>query len=165
MREFLQGYKGSTRNFMAPVSESKFNADVMAFKDSNGKRVPYDMSNRLGYATKNVDVIAYGDGNIRYYKKHKNYKLSDFSAQATYYQLDLGLAASDKVGTINLSVNSIQQTPSPKGNTSTFEADFYLVDNYRQVRLFKRYGQNSKPFGVDLNSSDDIEIQYQLGRT
>ena len=29
MREFLQGYKGSTRKFMTPVSESKFNADVI----------------------------------------------------------------------------------------------------------------------------------------
>ena len=35
MREFLEGYKGSTRKFMAPVSESRFNADVMEFKDSN----------------------------------------------------------------------------------------------------------------------------------
>ena len=41
MREFLQGYKGSNRKFMAPVSESKFNADVMEFKDTNNNRVPF----------------------------------------------------------------------------------------------------------------------------
>ena len=39
MKEFFQGYKGSNRKFMAPVSESKFNADVMEFKDTNSKYV------------------------------------------------------------------------------------------------------------------------------
>jgi hypothetical protein len=165
MRQFLQGYKGSTRNFMAPVSESKFNADVMEFKDSNGARVPFDMSNRLGYATKNPDVIAYSDGLARYHRKNVNYTLSDCSEEATYYQLDFNFASSDKIGTISLNVNNIYQVPSPKGNTSTFEADFYLVDNYRQLRLFKKYGQNSKLFGMDLNSSDNIQVEYQLGRT
>ena len=62
-------------------------------------------------------------------------------------------------------MNTVKQAFSPKGNTETFEADFNLVDNYRQVRLYKKYGQNSKLFGIDLNSSDDIEIEYQLGRT
>ena len=64
-----------------------------------------------------------------------------------------------------MSVNTILQAPSSKGNTETFEADFNLVDNYRQVRLYKKYVQNSKLFGIDLNSSDDIQIEYQLGRT
>ena len=84
---------------------------------------------------------------------------------STYYQLDLGLASTDKISTINIFVNGVSQDSSPNGNTETFEADFNLVDNYRQVRLYKRYVQNSKFFGIDLNSSDDIEIRYQLGRT
>jgi len=165
MREFLQGYKGSTRKFMAPVSESKFNADVMEFKDTNSNRVPFQMANKKGYATKNADVIGYGDGNHRYIKQSKQYKLSNFSEESTYYQLDLGLASTDKISTINIFVNGVSQDSSPNGNTETFEADFNLVDNYRQVRLYKRYVQNSKFFGIDLNSSDDIEIRYQLGRT
>ena len=33
MRQYLEGYKGSIRKYMAPVSESVFNADVMEFKD------------------------------------------------------------------------------------------------------------------------------------
>ena len=57
MREFLQGYKGSNRKFMAPVSESKFNADVMEFKDTNSNRVPFQMANKKGFSTKNADVI------------------------------------------------------------------------------------------------------------
>ena len=75
MREFLQGYKGSNRKFMAPVSESKFNADVMEFKDTNNNRVPFQMANEKGYATKNADVISLGDGNHRYNIKRRNYKL------------------------------------------------------------------------------------------
>jgi|TARA_R100000781_G_C4061984_1_gene121339 hypothetical protein len=165
MREFFQGYKGSTRKYMAPVSESKFNADVMEFKDTNSNRVPFQMANKKGYATKNADVIGYGDGNHRYIKQSKQYKLSNFSEESTYYQLDLGLASTDKISTINIFVNGVSQDSSPNGNTETFEADFNLVDNYRQVRLYKRYVQNSKFFGIDLNSSDDIEIRYQLGRT
>ena len=165
MREFLQGYKGSNRKFMAPVSESKFNADVMEFKDTNNNRVPFQMANEKGYATKNADVISLGDGNHRYNIKRRNYKLSDFSEESTYYQLDLDLSSTDNLGNINVSVNTVKQAISPKGNTETFEADFNLVDNYRQLRLYKKYTQNSKLFGIDLNSSDDVEIHYQLGRT
>ena len=165
MRQFLEGYKGSTRKFMAPVSESKFNADVMEFKDSNSKRVPFQMANKKGYATKNADVIGLQDGNLRYNKKMKRYKLSNFSEESTYYQLDLGFNSSVKSSIVQMHVNGIQQTSSPKGNTETFEADFNLVDNCRQVRLYKKYTQNSKLFGIDLNSGDDIEIKYQLGRT
>ena len=165
MREFLQGYKGSNRKFMAPVSESKFNADVMEFKDTNNNRVPFQMANEKGYATKNADVISLGDGNHRYNIKRRNYKLSDFSEESTYYQLDLDLSSTDNLGNINVSVNTVKQAISPKGNTETFEADFNLVDNYRQVRLYKKYAQNSKLFGIDLTSSDSIQIEYQLGRT
>ena len=64
-----------------------------------------------------------------------------------------------------MDVNGIRQSPSPNGYTATFEADFNLVDNYRQVRLYKKYAQNSKLFGIDLTSSDSIQIEYQLGRT
>jgi len=150
---------------MAPVSESKFNADVMEFKDTNSNRVPFQMANKRGYATKNADVIGYGDGNHRYNIKRKNYKLSNFSEESTYYQLNLGLSSTDNLHNINVSVNTVKQAISPKGNTETFEADFNLVDNYRQVRLYKKYAQNSKLFGIDLTSSDSIQIEYQLGRT
>ena len=165
MREFLQGYKGSNRKFMAPVSESKFNADVMEFKDTNNNRVPFQMANEKGYATKNADVISLGDGNHRYNIKRRNYKLSDFSEESTYYQLDLDLSSTDNLGNINVSVNTVKQAISPKGNTETFEADFNLVDNYRQLRLYKKYVQNNKLFGIDLISDDSIQIEYQLGRT
>jgi len=165
MKQYFEGYKGSTRKYMAPVSESKFNADVMEFKDTNSNRVPFQMANQKGYATKNADVIGYGDGNHRYNIKRKNYKLSNFSEESTYYQLDLGLSSTDNLDNINVSVNTVKQAISPKGNTETFEADFNLVDNYRQVRLYKKYVQNGKLFGIDLNSYDTITIDYQLGRT
>ena len=165
MRQFLEGYKGSTRKFMAPVSESRFNADVMEFRDESRNKIPFQMANQKGYSTKKADVISFSDGNFRYNKKIKNYKLSNFSEEATYYQLDLGLNSTDKLNVFIMSVNGIYQVQSPKGNTETFEADFNLVDNYRQVRLYKKYTQNSKFFGIDLNSSDDIQIEYQLGRT
>ena len=165
MRQFLEGYKGSTRKFMAPVSESKFNADVMEFKDSNSKRVPFQMANKIGYATKNADVIGLQDGNFRYNIKRKNYTLSEFSEESTYYQLDLGLNSTDKLSVLIVTINTVLQAQSPIGNTETFEADFNLVDNYRQVRLYKKYAQNSKLFGMDLTSSDDIQLEYQLGRT
>jgi len=165
MREFFQGYKGSNRKFMAPVSESKFNADVMEFKDTNNNRVPFQMANEKGYATKNADVISLGDGNHRYNIKRRNYKLSDFSEESTYYQLDLDLSSTDNLGNLNVSVNTVKQAISPKGNTETFEADFNLVDNYRQLRLYKKYVQNNKLFGIDLISDDSIQIEYQLGRT
>ena len=165
MKQYFEGYKGSTRKFMAPVSESKFNADVMEFKDTNSNRVPFQMANQKGYATKNADVIGYGDANHRYKIKRKNYKLSNFSEESTYYQLDLGLSSTDNLDNINVSVNTVKQAISPKGNTETFEADFNLVDNYRQVRLYKKYVQNSKLFGITLTSSDSIQLEYQLGRT
>ena len=164
MRQYLEGYKGSIRKYMAPVSESVFNADVMEFKDENNNQLPFQMANKRGYAKNNADVIAFGDGNLRYVTKIKKYKLSDFSVESTYYQVDLGFSSTEKLATINVDVNGIRQSPSPNGNTATFEADFNLVDNYRQVRLYKKYVQNSKLFGIDLNSYDTITIDYQLGR-
>ena len=165
MRQYLEGYKGSIRKYMAPVSESVFNADVMEFKDENNNQLPFQMANKRGYATKNADVISLGDGDFRYHIKRKNYKLSNFSEESTYYQLDLGLASTDKIADIHMFINGVSYEESPSGNTETFEADFNLVDNYRQLRLYKKYAQNSKLFGIDLNSSDDVEIHYQLGRT
>ena len=35
----LEGYKGSTRNFVAPVSESKFGGDFLQFTDTSGSNV------------------------------------------------------------------------------------------------------------------------------
>ena len=165
MRQFLEGYKGSTRKFMALVSESRFNADVMEFRDESRNKIPFQMANQKGYSTRNTDVVSFSDGNFRYGIKRKKYKLSNFSEESTYYQLDLSLTSTDKLTKFGVSVNTILQAPSSKGNTETFEADFNLVDNYRQVRLYKKYVQNSKLFGIDLNSSDDIQIEYQLGRT
>jgi hypothetical protein len=168
MREFLQGYKGSNRKFMAPVSESKFNADVMEFKDTNNNRVPFQMANEKGYATKNADVISLGDGNHRYNIKRRNYKLSDFSPgeeTGQHYQLDFGLSSTDKIETISVSVNTVKQAQSPNGITKKFESDFKLVDNYRQLRLYKKFEQNGRLFGINLTSDDTIQVEYQLGRT
>ena len=78
MKEFFQGYKGSTRKYMAPVSESAFNADVMEFKDTNSNRVPFQMANKRGYAKNNADVIAFGDGNLRYGTKIKKCQKKHF---------------------------------------------------------------------------------------
>jgi len=106
-----------------------------------------------------------GKSTGKFYHKRNNYTLSDFSEESTYYQLNLGLDSTDKLSNFSISVNTVKQAYSPNGNTETFEADFNLVDNYRQVRLYKKYAQNSKLFGIDLNSYDTITIDYQLGRT
>ena len=42
----LEGYKGSTRNFMAPVSESKFSGDKFRFTDEDDNFVNYVMNNK-----------------------------------------------------------------------------------------------------------------------
>ena len=126
MKEFFQGYKGSNRKFMAPVSESKFNADVMEFKDTNSNRVPFQMANQKGYSTRNADVIGFGDGNHRYKNQRKPYKLSNFSEESTYYQLDLGLASTDKVSVINIFVNGIKMNEYFKSMALYYHACLYF---------------------------------------
>ena len=37
------------------------------------------------------------------------------------------------------------------------------IDNYRKLRILKNYGQNGERFGITLNSSDNIRVEYQLG--
>ena len=89
--------------------------------------------------------------------------MSDFTAYSDYFEYDFGFADISNILEIDVMVNGIRQNQSPKGLNSDFEADFYLVDNYRKLRILKNYGQNGERFGITLNSSDNIRVEYQLG--
>ena len=51
-------------------------------------------------------MIGLQDGNFRYNIKRKNYTLSDFSEESTYYQLDLGLNSTDKLSVLIVTINT-----------------------------------------------------------
>ena len=65
----LQGFKGSTRKYTAPVSESAFSGDQLQFfsnlsgslKDGRQDKMPYKMNMRNGRALEEHDVLLYGD--------------------------------------------------------------------------------------------------------
>ena len=159
----LEGYKGSTRNFVAPVSESKFGGDFLQFTDTSGSNVPFKLPNKRRFAKHNTDVLCLEDGLRRFSPTPDILGLSDFTAYSDYFEYDFGFADISNILEIDVMVNGVRQNQSPKGLNSDFEADFYLVDNYRKLRILKNYGQNGERFGITLNSSDNIRVEYQLG--
>ena len=65
----LQGFKGSTRKYTAPVSESVFSGDQLQFysnlsgslKDGRQDKMPFTMNMRSGRATELHHVLHYRD--------------------------------------------------------------------------------------------------------
>ena len=65
----LQGFKGSTRKYTAPVSESAFSGDQLQFysnlsgslKDGRQDKMPFTMNMRSGRATDLHHVLHYKD--------------------------------------------------------------------------------------------------------
>ena len=65
----LQGFKGSTRKYTAPVSESAFSGDQLQFysnlsgslKDGRQDKMPFAMNMRNGRATDEQHVLHYRD--------------------------------------------------------------------------------------------------------
>ena len=167
----LQGFKGSTRKYTAPVSESAFSGDQLQFysnlsgslKDGRQDKMPFTMNMRNGSALDEHDVLHYRDA-ARFLQRHRReLRYSDIETNASTYQtfnlaLSVGFRAT-VMGT-RVKVNGVTQiNKSPWTNTSG--VDYYFSNNYRKINIRKPHASSGVAYGVTLIDGDVIQIEHQ----
>ena len=167
----LQGYKGSTRKYTAPVSESVFSGDQLQFysnlsgslKDGRQDKMPFTMNMRSGRATDLHHVLHYRDTKRFTQMRKMELRYNDIETNASTYQtfnlaLSVGFRAT-AMGT-RVKVNGIQQTnKTPWTNTSG--VDWYFATNYRKIHIRKSYVLSGVMYGITLQDGDIIQIEHQ----
>ena len=167
MRTQLEGYKGNLRNFYAPVSESKFNADKLQFTDTSGSNLPYRMNNIDGEPTIKYDVLSMGAMIDFSRERIKEFGYSDISTSTSEYQeFDLSDLFSvskyiPRRESFKLSVNKIVQFNIPPWISAT-GTDYYFADNYKKVRVKKQVIESGVVRGITLQSGDQIVLRYKI---
>ncbi len=167
----LQGYKGSTRKYTAPVSESVFSGDHLqfysnlsgSFKDGRQDKMPYKMNMRNGRATELNHVLHYKDTIKIVQRYRRELRYSDIETNASTYQtFNLGIPVGHRATAqgMRVKVNGIQQTnKTPWTNTSG--VDWYFATNYRKIHIRKRYLLNGELYGITLQDGDEIQLEFQ----
>jgi len=167
MRTELEGYKGTIRNFVAPVSESKFNADKFTFTDASGSNLPFRMNNILGEPSRKHDVLSMGAMLDFSRERIKVWGYSDISTStSTYQEFDLSTLYSISRYKLRptsgkLFVNSVLQFNKPSW-TGTTGVDYYYADNYKKLRLRKKTLDSGVLRGITLASGDEILLKYKI---
>ena len=167
----LQGFKGSTRKYTAPVSESVFSGDQLQFysnvsgslKDGRQDKMPFTMNMRNARATDLHHVLHYRDTKRFTQMRKMELRYNDIETNASTYQtfnlaLSVGFRAT-AMGT-RVKVNGIQQTnKTPWTNTSG--VDWYFATNYRKIHIRKSYASSGVLRGITLQDGDEIQLEFQ----
>ena len=167
----LQGFKGSTRKYTAPVSESAFSGDQLQFysnvsgslKDGRQDKMPFTMNMRSGRATGEQHVVHYKDTKRFTQMRKMELRYNDIETNASTYQtfnlaLSVGFRAT-VMGT-RVKVNGVTQiNKSPWTNTSG--VDYYFSNNYRKINIRKPHAPSGVGYGVTLIDGDVIQIEHQ----
>jgi hypothetical protein len=167
----LQGFKGSTRKYTAPVSESVFSGDQLQFysnvsgslKDGRQDKMPFTMNMRSGRATGEQHVVHYKDTKRFTQMRKMELRYNDIETNASTYQtfnlaLSVGFRAT-VMGT-RVKVNGVTQiNKSPWTNTSG--VDYYFSNNYRKINIRKPHAPSGVAYGVTLIDGDVIQIEHQ----
>ena len=155
----LEGYKGSTRNFMAPVSESKFSGDKFRFTDEDDKFVNYVMNNKAGKPIQNNEILNLGEGDTIY---PQNLQLfSGLSYINVNDEQEFRPTITDgyrlRNNSVIVKINGVTQI-SNSDQTSNTSTDIYLTPDLNYVRVKK---QSTGGYGVTLIDTDKVEIKFQ----
>ena len=155
----LEGYKGSTRNFMSPVSESKFSGDKFQFKDEDDNIVNYVMNNKAGKPIQNNEILNLAEGNVIY---PQNLQLfSGLSYINVNDEQEFRPTLTDgyrlRNNSVIVKVNGVTQI-SNSDQTSNTNTDIYLTPDLNYVRVKK---QSTGGYGVTLIDTDKVEIKFQ----
>ena len=169
-RQTLEGLKGSIRKFMTPVSESKFDGDVINFKDSGSVELPFTLNNvNLGSAKQDDNVLNQQSGNERFKTKFESFTVSEVELSNIYYQQFAPTIPSGfriKNGSVKVNVNGIKQI-SNIDQTISSSVDFQIDSNQTKVRLRKQQLGDDFGLGITLITgslySDNPSIPTQSG--
>ena len=155
----LEGYKGSTRNFMAPVSESKFSGDKFKFTDEDDNFVNYVMNNKAGKPIQDNEVLNLGEGNTIYPQNLQAF--GGLSYTSVNNEQEFRPTITDgyrlKNNSVIVKINGVTQVTN-SDQTSSTNADVYLTPDLNYVRVKK---QSTGVYGVTLIGTDRVEIKFQ----
>ena len=155
----LEGYKGSTRNFMAPVSEYKFSGDKFKFTDEDDNFVNYVMNNKAGKPIQNNEILNLGEGDTIYPQNLQSFSgLSYFTVNDEQeFRPTITDGYRLKNNSVIVKVNGVTQVTN-SDQTSSTNADAYLTPDLNYVRVRK---QSSDNYGITLIDRDKVEIKFQ----
>ena len=155
----LEGYKGSTRNFMAPVSESKFSGDKFRFTDEDDKFVNYVMNNKAGKPIQNNEILNLGEGDTIYPQNLQLFSgLSYFTVNDEQeFRPTITNGYRLRNNSVIVKINGVTQI-SNSDQTSNTSTDIYLTPDLNYVRVKK---QSTGGYGVTLIDTDKVEIKFQ----
>ena len=155
----LEGYKGSTRNFMSPVSESKFSGDKFQFKDEDDNFVNYVMNNKAGKPIQKNEILNLAEGNVIY--PHNLQLFSGLSYTSVNNEQEFRPTLNEgyrlRNNSVIVKINGVTQV-SNSNQTSSTNADIYLTPDLNYVRVKK---QSTGVYGVTLIDTDRVEIKFQ----
>ena len=155
----LEGYKGSTRNFMAPVSESKFSGDKFQFKDEDDNFVNYVMNNKAGKPIQDNEVLNLGEGNTIYPQNLQAFGGLSYTSVINEHEFRPTITDGYRLknNSVIVKINGVTQV-SNSNQTSSTNADIYLTPDLNYVRVKK---QVAGVYGVTLIDRDKVEIKFQ----
>ena len=155
----LEGYKGSTRNFMAPVSESKFSGDKFKFTDEDDNFVNYVMNNKAGKPIQKNEILNLGEGDTIYPQNLQSFSgLSYFTVNDEQeFRPTIADGYRLRNNSVIVKINGVTQI-SNSDQTSNTSTDIYLTPDLNYVRVKK---QSTGGYGVTLIDTDKVEIKFQ----
>ena len=155
----LEGYKGSTRNFMAPVSESKFSGDKFKFTDKDDNFINYVMNNKAGKPVQNNEILNLGEGDTIYPQNLQSFSgLSYFTVNDEQeFRPTITDGYRLRNNSVIVKINGVTQVTN-SDQTSSTNADAYLTPDLNYVRVRK---QSSDNYGITLIDRDKVEIKFQ----
>ena len=155
----LEGYKGSTRNFMAPVSESKFSGDKFKFTDEDDNFVNYVMNNKAGKPIQNNEILNLGEGDTIYPQNLQLFSgLSYFTVNDEQeFRPTIADGYRLRNNSVIVKINGVTQI-SNSDQTSNTSTDIYLTPDLNYVRVKK---QGTGVYGLTLIDTDKVEIKFQ----
>ena len=155
----LEGYKGSTRNFMSPVSESKFSGDKFKFTDEDDNFVNYVMNNKAGKPVQNNEVLNLAEGNVIYPQNLQAFGGLSYTSVNNEQEFRPTITDGYRLrnNSVIVKINGVTQVSNSNQRTST-NADVYLTPDLNYVRVKK---QSTGVYGVTLIDTDKVEIKFQ----
>jgi hypothetical protein len=173
----LEGYRGSIRDFITPISESAFGGDVLKFHDAEGNPTGMTMNMKKGQPMYSTDICNYGIIENGIAEMFEQFEQQDITgSNATYQEFHPNLSSTNKIknGTLTCKVNGVR-LDSDNDQTKNYNGvEFFLDTTQTKLRIRKlyvkddtAYGQNRELLGIDLGISaqklysDRITIRYQ----
>ena len=173
----LEGYVGSIRDFITPISESAFGGDVLKFHDADGNPTGMTMNMKKGQPVYSTDICNTNIIENGIAETLEQFDTADVTgSNATNQEYHPNLSSTNKIknGTLKCTVNGVPLDSAQDQTLNHNGVEVFLDSTQTKVRVRKlyvkdanAYGQNRKLLGIALGISpqkihaDRITLRYQ----